>query len=126
MHGIDVDLGEVGELTPGIAAVAALADSPSTLRGVAHLRLHETDRLAALTKEINELGGDVTETADGLQIRPRRLHGGIFHTYEDHRMATAGPMSRRPCSGATASGSTGTARRPAACCARRAAASRYA
>ncbi|MHC0431671.1 3-phosphoshikimate 1-carboxyvinyltransferase [Streptomyces sp. O3] len=92
IHGIDVDLGEVGELTPGIAAVAALADSPSTLRGVAHLRLHETDRLAALTKEINELGGDVTETADGLRIRPRRLHGGVFHTYDDHRMATAGAI----------------------------------
>ncbi|MFE6892845.1 3-phosphoshikimate 1-carboxyvinyltransferase [Streptomyces sp. NPDC057694] len=92
VHGIDVDLGEVGELTPGIAAVAALADGPSTLRGVAHLRLHETDRLAALTKEINELGGDVTETADGLHIRPRRLHGGIFHTYDDHRMATAGAI----------------------------------
>ncbi|WP_336051172.1 3-phosphoshikimate 1-carboxyvinyltransferase [Streptomyces sp. CA2R101] len=89
IHGIDVDLSEVGELTPGIAAVAALADSPSTLRGVAHLRLHETDRLAALTKELNELGGDVTETADGLHIRPRPLHGGIFHTYEDHRLATA-------------------------------------
>jgi 3-phosphoshikimate 1-carboxyvinyltransferase len=92
IRGIDVDLGEVGELTPGIAAVAALADSPSTLRGVAHLRLHETDRLAALTKEINELGGDVTETADGLHIRPRPLHGGLFHTYEDHRMATAGAV----------------------------------
>lgn len=92
IHGIDVDLGEVGELTPGIAAVAALADSPSTLRGVAHLRLHETDRLAALTKEINELGGDVTETEDGLRIRPRPLHGGVFHTYDDHRMATAGAV----------------------------------
>ncbi|MFD8825927.1 3-phosphoshikimate 1-carboxyvinyltransferase [Streptomyces sp. NPDC059605] len=92
IHGIDVDLGEVGELTPGIAAVAALADSPSTLSGVAHLRLHETDRLAALTKEINELGGDVTETADGLHIRPRPLHGGTFHTYDDHRMATAGSV----------------------------------
>ncbi|MET9437646.1 3-phosphoshikimate 1-carboxyvinyltransferase [Streptomyces sp. NPDC006551] len=92
IHGIDVDLSEVGELTPGIAAVAALADSPSTLRGVAHLRLHETDRLAALTKEINELGGDVTETEDGLRIRPRPLHGGVFHTYHDHRMATAGAI----------------------------------
>ncbi|ROQ66165.1 3-phosphoshikimate 1-carboxyvinyltransferase [Streptomyces sp. 840.1] len=92
IHGIDVDLGEVGELTPGIAAVAALADSPSTLSGVAHLRLHETDRLAALTKEINELGGEVTETADGLHIRPRPLHGGTFHTYDDHRMATAGAV----------------------------------
>ncbi|MGV9312422.1 3-phosphoshikimate 1-carboxyvinyltransferase [Streptomyces sp. NPDC003691] len=92
IHGIDVDLSEVGELTPGIAAVAALADSPSTLRGVAHLRLHETDRLAALTREINGLGGDVTETADGLHIRPRTLHGGVFHTYDDHRMATAGSI----------------------------------
>ncbi|OII62071.1 3-phosphoshikimate 1-carboxyvinyltransferase [Streptomyces sp. CC53] len=92
IRGIDVDLGEVGELTPGIAAVAALADSPSTLRGVAHLRLHETDRLAALTKEINGLGGDVTETEDGLHIRPRPLHGGVFHTYHDHRMATAGAI----------------------------------
>ena len=60
VHGIDVDLGEVGELTPVLAAVAALADAPSRLRGVAHLRLHETDRLAALTKEIKALGGDVT------------------------------------------------------------------
>ncbi|WP_445395894.1 3-phosphoshikimate 1-carboxyvinyltransferase [Streptomyces sp. LE64] len=92
VHGIDVDLSEVGELTPGIAAVAALADSPSTLRGVAHLRLHETDRLAALTREINALGGDVTETADGLEIRPRPLTGGTFHTYDDHRMATAGAI----------------------------------
>ncbi|WP_405943889.1 3-phosphoshikimate 1-carboxyvinyltransferase [Streptomyces sp. NBC_00932] len=92
IHGIDVDLSEVGELTPGIAAVAALADSPSTLRGVAHLRLHETDRLAALTAEINGLGGDVSETADGLRIRPRPLHGGVFHTYDDHRMATAGAV----------------------------------
>lgn len=92
VQGIDVDLSEVGELTPGIAAVAALADSESVLRGVAHLRLHETDRLAALTREINALGGDVTETDDGLRIRPRPLHGGVFHTYEDHRLATAGAL----------------------------------
>jgi 3-phosphoshikimate 1-carboxyvinyltransferase len=89
IKGIDVDLHEVGELTPVIAAVAALADSESVLRGIAHLRLHETDRLAALAKELNELGGDVSETEDGLRIRPRPLHDGIFHTYEDHRLATA-------------------------------------
>ncbi|MET7760615.1 3-phosphoshikimate 1-carboxyvinyltransferase [Streptomyces sp. NPDC005355] len=87
--GIDADLHEVGELTPVIAAVAALADSESVLRGIAHLRLHETDRLAALAKELNELGGEVAETEDGLRISPRPLHGGIFHTYEDHRLATA-------------------------------------
>jgi 3-phosphoshikimate 1-carboxyvinyltransferase len=89
VHGIDADLHAVGELTPVVAAVALLADSPSTLRGIAHLRLHETDRLAALAREFNALGGDVTETEDGLRIVPRPLHGGVFHTYEDHRLATA-------------------------------------
>ncbi|THA24599.1 3-phosphoshikimate 1-carboxyvinyltransferase [Streptomyces sp. RKND-216] len=92
VRGVDIDLGEVGELTPGIAAVAALADGESVLRGVAHLRLHETDRLAALAQEINGLGGDVTETEDGLRIRPRPLHAGVFHTYDDHRLATAGAV----------------------------------
>ncbi|WP_436773560.1 3-phosphoshikimate 1-carboxyvinyltransferase [Yinghuangia sp. YIM S09857] len=89
VHGITADLHDVGELTPTIAAVAALADSPSTLTGIAHLRLHETDRLAALAKEVNGLGGDVTDTADGLEIRPRPLHAGAFQTYDDHRIATA-------------------------------------
>jgi 3-phosphoshikimate 1-carboxyvinyltransferase len=89
VHGIEADLHDVGELTPVIAAVAALADSESHLYGIAHLRLHETDRLAALAKELNELGGDVTETGDGLRIRPRPLHGGVFRTYEDHRLTTA-------------------------------------
>jgi len=90
--GIDADLREVGELTPTIAALAALASSPSRIRGVAHLRGHETDRLAALVTEINRLGGDAEETDDGLAIRPRPLHGGTFHSYDDHRMATAGAV----------------------------------
>lgn len=87
--GIDVDLADAGELTPVLAALAALAAGPSTLRGVAHLRGQETDRLAALAGEINRLGGDVTETPDGLRIRPRPLHGGLFATYSDHRLAMA-------------------------------------
>jgi 3-phosphoshikimate 1-carboxyvinyltransferase len=86
---LTADLHDVGELTPVIAAVAALADGESELTGIAHLRLHETDRLAALAKELNGLGGDVTETDNGLRIRPQRLRGGVFHTYEDHRLATA-------------------------------------
>ncbi len=92
IHGIDLDLADAGELAPTIAAVAALADSPTTLRGIAHLRGHETDRLAALTAQINGLGGDAQETSDGLLITPRRLHGGVFQTYDDHRMATAGAL----------------------------------
>ncbi|WP_296605874.1 3-phosphoshikimate 1-carboxyvinyltransferase [Nocardioides sp.] len=88
--GIDVDLHDVGELTPAIAALCALAEAPSHLRGVAHIRGHETDRLAALATELNGLGADVTEHDDGLSIRPAPLHGGVFHTYADHRMAHAG------------------------------------
>jgi len=92
IHGIDVDLHEVGELTPAIAALAALADSPSHLRGIGHLRKHETDRLAALTREINALGGSVVEEETSLHITPAPLHGGVFHTYDDHRLATAGAV----------------------------------
>ena len=92
IHGIDVDLHDVGELTPSIAALCAFADSPSTLRGIGHLRLHETDRLAALAAEINALGGDVDEEESALHISPAPLHAGTFHTYEDHRLATAGAM----------------------------------
>ena len=97
IHGIDIDLHDVGELTPAIAALAALADSPSHLRGIGHLRLHETDRLAALTREINSLGGNVVEDETSLRITPAGkfgagLHGGTFHTYDDHRLATAGAV----------------------------------
>ncbi|MFI6507552.1 3-phosphoshikimate 1-carboxyvinyltransferase [Streptosporangium sp. NPDC050855] len=90
--GIEADLRDVAELTPTIAALAALADSPSRIGGVAHIRGHETDRLAALVAEINGLGGDANETEDGLEIRPRPLSGGVFHSYADHRMATAGAV----------------------------------
>jgi 3-phosphoshikimate 1-carboxyvinyltransferase len=92
LHGINIDLHDVGELTPSIAAVAALADSPSSLRGIGHLRLHETDRLIALRTEINNLGGNVTEEESALHITPAPLHAGTFRTYEDHRLATAGAV----------------------------------
>lgn len=87
--GLDADLTDVSELVPILAALAALADSPSRFRGVGHMRGQETDRLAALATEIGRLGGSVRETADGLAITPRRLHGGTFATYHDHRLAMA-------------------------------------
>lgn len=90
LEGVELDLHDVGELTPVIAAISALASGPSRLTGVAHLRGHETDRLKALVTEINRLGGDADELDDGLEIRPRRLHGETFQTYDDHRMAHAG------------------------------------
>jgi 3-phosphoshikimate 1-carboxyvinyltransferase len=98
ISGIDIDLHDVGELTPSIAAVAALASTPSTLRNIGHLRLHETDRLLALATEINKLGGEVIETAADLEIKPRSLTVNssqapyLFNSYEDHRMATAGAI----------------------------------
>ena len=92
--GIDMDLGDVGELAPSVAALAALAEpgSVSHLTGIAHLRGHETDRLAALRTEINRLGGDCVEDHDGLVITARRMHGGVWHSYADHRMAMAGAI----------------------------------
>lgn len=92
LTGVDVDLHDVGELTPTVAALAVFATGPSYLRGIAHLRGHETDRLAALETEITGLDGDVEQTQDGLVIRPRRLSGGAWHAYADHRMATAGAI----------------------------------
>jgi 3-phosphoshikimate 1-carboxyvinyltransferase len=93
IHGLDIDLSIGGELTPVIAALAAIADSPTVIRGVAHLRGHETDRLAALAAEINRIGGIARETPDGLEIDPSdNLHGALWQTYEDHRMATAGAI----------------------------------
>jgi 3-phosphoshikimate 1-carboxyvinyltransferase len=90
--GIDIDLHDAAELTPTVAALAALASTPTWIRGVAHIRGHETDRLAALTAELSGVGATVVETADGLRIAPARLHGGRFRTYHDHRMATAGAI----------------------------------
>lgn len=96
IRGIEIDLHDEGELTPSIAALAALANSPSYLKGIGHLRLHETDRLAALAREINALGGRVSEEEDALRIEPAKLKlnpsENLFHTYEDHRMATAGAI----------------------------------
>ncbi len=90
IRGVDLDLHDVGELTPAVAALCALADTPSHLRGIGHIRGHETDRLAALARELGGLGADVTEHPDGLSFRPAVLHGGTFETYADHRMAHAG------------------------------------
>lgn len=92
--GFDVDLRAVGELTPSVAALAALADpgSVSRLAGIAHLRGHETDRLAALSAEINRLGGDCRETTDGLVITATALRPGVWRAYADHRMAMAGAI----------------------------------
>jgi 3-phosphoshikimate 1-carboxyvinyltransferase len=89
INGVDLDLHEVGELAPAVAALCALARTPSVLRGIGHIRGHETDRLTALATELTARGCRVTERADGLEIAPAPLRGGTFATYADHRMAHA-------------------------------------
>ena len=89
---VDLDLSAIGELTPTVAALCALADGPSRLTGIAHLRGHETDRLAALAAELGAVGCGVTELDDGLEITPAPLHGAPWRAYADHRMATAGAI----------------------------------
>jgi 3-phosphoshikimate 1-carboxyvinyltransferase len=91
IHGVTADLADFPESALVAGVLAALADGPSRLTGIAHVRLQETDRLAALATEINALGGDVTELPDGLEIRPRPLRAGgrPFASYDDHRMVMA-------------------------------------
>ena len=90
--GTELDLSAASELTPVVAALAALARDTSRISGVAHIRGHETDRLSALRTELEALGARVHETHDGLTIHPRLLAGTTFHTYADHRMAQAGAL----------------------------------
>ena len=92
IRGIEADLSATGELAPTIAALCALAGSPSRLTGIGHLRGHETDRLKALATELTKIGAVTEELEDGLVISPGELHGAVFESYEDHRMATAGAI----------------------------------
>ncbi|MEV7620372.1 3-phosphoshikimate 1-carboxyvinyltransferase [Microbacterium sp. NPDC089321] len=92
IRGLDIDLSAASELTPTIVGLAAFADGPTTIRGVAHIRAHETDRIAALVNNLRALGGEAEELPDGLRITPRPLHGGVWPAYHDHRMATTGAL----------------------------------
>jgi 3-phosphoshikimate 1-carboxyvinyltransferase len=92
IHGVDLDLAAVGELTPTLVGLALFADAPSTFTGIAHIRGHETDRIAALVNDIRAIGGDAEELPDGIRVTPRALTGGLWRAYHDHRMATTGAL----------------------------------
>ena len=92
IRGLDLDLSAASELTPTLVGLAAFADSPTTIRGIGHIRLHETDRIAALIGNLRALGGEAEELPDGLRIIPRPLHGGRWAAHHDHRMATTGAL----------------------------------
>ncbi|WP_311243226.1 3-phosphoshikimate 1-carboxyvinyltransferase [Microbacterium sp. WCS2018Hpa-23] len=92
IHGLDMDLSAASELTPTLVGLAAFASSPTTIRGIGHIRMHETDRIAALIGNLRALGGEAEELSDGLRIIPRPLHGGGWAAHHDHRMATTGAL----------------------------------
>ena len=92
VRGVELHVPEAGELAPTLVGLAALAEGPSRITGIGHIRHHETDRIAALVTEIRALGGDIAELEDGIEIRPATLHGGLWHSYADHRMATTGAL----------------------------------
>ncbi|MBK0420962.1 3-phosphoshikimate 1-carboxyvinyltransferase [Leucobacter sp. CSA2] len=95
ISGARLDIPEAGELAPtlvGLAALAAQQGHESEITGIGHIRHHETDRIAALIAEINGLGGSAEELPDGIRIRPAELHGGVWKSYADHRMATTGAL----------------------------------
>jgi 3-phosphoshikimate 1-carboxyvinyltransferase len=92
IRGVDLDLSHAGELAPTFIALSALADGPSTFRGIGHLRGHETDRLSALVSNIQALGGNARELPDGIEVTPAPLDGGPWAAFDDHRMATSGAL----------------------------------
>jgi 3-phosphoshikimate 1-carboxyvinyltransferase len=83
------DLGEVSELAPVLAALAALADGPSRFTGIAHMRGHETDRLQALDEVLTAVGARVEQLPDGLVIEPGNRRAARLESYADHRMVMA-------------------------------------
>jgi 3-phosphoshikimate 1-carboxyvinyltransferase len=92
IRGLDLDLSAASELSPTIVGLAAFADGPTTIRGIGHIRMHETDRIAALINNFAALGGEIEELPDGMRIIPRPLHGGAWGAYHDHRLATTGAL----------------------------------
>jgi 3-phosphoshikimate 1-carboxyvinyltransferase len=92
LPGVDMDLSHAGELAPNLVTLATLASGPSRFAGIGHLRGHETDRLAALVENIRALGGEAKELPDGIEVSPKPLDGGLWKSFEDHRMATSGAL----------------------------------
>ena len=87
LRGGDFDMTEVSDTAQTLAAIAPFADSPVTIRGVAHNRIKETDRISAVATELRKLGQQVEEFEDGMTITPAPVTPAEIETYDDHRMA---------------------------------------
>src|SRR3972149_6857279 len=89
LRGVDVDMGAMSDQAMTLAAIAPFAAGPTRIRGVAHIRHQESDRLAATAAELRRLGQEVEEFDDGLAITPRPVRPAVVQTYNDHRLAMA-------------------------------------
>jgi 3-phosphoshikimate 1-carboxyvinyltransferase len=87
LRGIEIDMNAISDTAQTMAAIAPFADGPTTIRGIAHNRHKETDRIADLATELRKIGQDVVEFEDGLTITPRTVVPAQIATYDDHRMA---------------------------------------
>lgn len=87
LRGVDVDMNDISDTVQTLSVVALFAEGPTRIRGVAHIRHKETDRIGDLARELRRLGAGVDEHEDGLTIVPAALHGARIETYDDHRMA---------------------------------------
>jgi 3-phosphoshikimate 1-carboxyvinyltransferase len=89
LQGIDVDMRDMSDLVPTLAAVAVFASSPTTIRGVGFIRSKESNRIDDLVAELQAIGVDAFATPDGLIVHPSQVRGGLVDTHHDHRMAMA-------------------------------------
>jgi 3-phosphoshikimate 1-carboxyvinyltransferase len=89
LHGVDADLSDFSDTAPTLAVVAALADSPTRVRGIGFIRTKESDRIGAVVEELRKCGVDAIEEADGFLIRPSAVHAAVIDPHDDHRLAMA-------------------------------------
>jgi len=89
LRGVDIDLGQLSDTAPTLAVVAALATSPTRVRGIGFIRTKESDRIGAVVQELRKCGADATEEPDGFVVRPGELHPAVIDPHDDHRLAMA-------------------------------------
>ena len=89
LHGVDVDLGQLSDTAPTLAAIAAVADTPTRVRGIGFVRTKESDRIAVVVEELRRGGVDAEEEPDGFVVRPGTVRPAVIDPHDDHRMAMA-------------------------------------
>ncbi|MCB0952200.1 MAG: 3-phosphoshikimate 1-carboxyvinyltransferase, partial [Microthrixaceae bacterium] len=87
LHGVELDMVDISDTSPTLAAIAPLADSPTTVTGIGFVRGKETDRISSVVTELRRIGIDAEELSDGFVVHPGAPNGAVVQTYDDHRMA---------------------------------------